>query len=171
MVLAGGLGVLVVIAFVGGVALGRQRDLGPGDRIAVVPVDRGAGLGVLVGRCADERVKAVEVRVADGMSLWRIESKKGGIDRRFVVGGEPPAFFATVTPLRALPPTQLEAVVTIDDTVDERRFDPSSLDDAAAPRAPCSRSDLGWAILLFAAGAAGVVVAYAVMVRRYLGTR
>jgi hypothetical protein len=172
MVVTGGVGVLVVVAFVFGVALGRDRSPDPGDRLAVVAIEETPGFAVLAARCEDERVRAVEVRVSDGETLWRIESERGTIDRRYVVGQEPPPFgFETVTPLRSVRGGVLEAIVTVDDVTDSERFDPAALDDAAAVRAPCDSSDLDLVTLLFAIGALGVVAAYAAMVWRWWGGR
>ena len=84
----GGIGVLVVLAFVGAVVFGRNTDVGPGERIAVVRSDAPAGFTILAGRCTDERVNVVEVRAQVGSPLWRIESDKGVIDRSFDVGAE-----------------------------------------------------------------------------------
>jgi hypothetical protein len=168
----GGIGVLVALAFVGAVVFGRNTAVGPGDRVAIVNVDGPTGFAVLAGRCQDERVMAVEVRVPDGATLWRIESAKGVIDRSFVVGEDPPPFgSATITPLQPIPPGILEAVITVDADTDTERFDPAHLERADAPEAPCGDADLGAVPLLFVAGAAGVVVAYGSMVRRYLKAR
>lgn len=168
----GGVGVLVVLAFVGAVALGRDTTLSPGDRVAIVPAEGPAGIAILAGRCEDERVRAVEVHVPDGPPLWRIESAKGVIARSFVVGAEPPPFgAATVTPLQPLPAGVLEAVLTVDDATDRERFDPAHLEAANAPEAPCGGADLGLVAVLFVAGAVGVFVAYGAMVRRYLAAR
>jgi hypothetical protein len=167
----GGVGVLVVLAFVGAVVFGRNTTVAPGDRVAVVRAEGPAGFAVLAGRCQDERVRAVEVRVPDGPSLWRIESAKGVINRAFVVGAEPPFGAVAVQALQALPPGVLEAELTVDDVVDRERFDPTRLDTADAPEAPCGDADLGLVPLLFVLGALGVVFAYAAMVRRYLQAR
>jgi peptidoglycan/xylan/chitin deacetylase (PgdA/CDA1 family) len=137
VLVTGGIGVLVVVAFVAAIALGRDSVPGPGDRLAVVHGEGPVGLAVLAARCPDERVKAVEVRVPDGAPLWRIVSDKGTIDRVFVIGAEPPPFFATQTSLQPFPPGELEAEVTIDDIVDRERFDPAAVEDGellAAPR-------------------------------------
>lgn len=169
VVVTGGIGVLLVIAFVAAVAFGREQPIAPGDRVAVVKAPGPAGFTILAGRCTDERVHAVEVRSPDGVSLWRVESAKGAIDRRFVVGQDPPPFeFATVTPLRPLPSGPLEAEVTVDKTVDHEVFDPAHIDKAAAVRAPCGDDDVGVVSLLFVVGALGVVAAYGAMVHRYL---
>ncbi|HEX4903831.1 MAG TPA: hypothetical protein VFU93_00160 [Acidimicrobiales bacterium] len=167
----GGIGVLVVLAFVGAVVFGRNTEVKPGDRIAVVRSESPAGFSILAGRCTDERVNAVEVRAPVGPTLWRIESKKGVINRAFSVGGEPPFGAATVTPLQPLPTGTLVAAIRVGDTEDVEQFDPAHLETADAPEAPCGGADLGLVPLLFVAGAAGVVVAYGGLVRRYLQAR
>ncbi|MEA3018724.1 MAG: hypothetical protein QOI47_248 [Actinomycetota bacterium] len=167
MVLTGGFGVLVVVAFVGAVALGRGDAMAPGDRVAMATTAHPIGLVVLVGRCPDERVRAVELRAPGGPPLWRITSARGGIDRHFAVGQDPPPFgFSTVTKLGALPPGPLEVEVTIDDVVDAEQFDPAHLDHEVAVRAPCGHG-LGAVPIVFALGALGVIVAYGSMVRRF----
>ena len=173
MVVTGGFGVLVVIAFVAAVALGRGTTMKPGDRIAVVPLKGSpAGFEILVGRCEDERVRAVEVRAPGGPPLWRIDSAKGGIDRSFIVGQDPPPFsYRTTTKLAALPPGPLEASVVVDDATDARTFDPAHLSTSGAVGAPCGHRDIGIVPLLFVVGGAGVVVAYGAMVRRFVRAR
>jgi len=162
--------VLVVLAFVAAIVFGRG-SVAAGDRIAVVKSDGPAGFTVLAGRCTDERVRAVEIHAPDGPPLWRIESTKGVINRSFAVGAEPPPFgMATVTPLQPLPLGMLEAVLTVDHVTDRERFDPAHLETADAPEAPCG-TDLGFVPLLFVFGAAGVVIAYGALVRRYLQSR
>lgn len=173
MVLTGGFGVLVAVAFVAAVAFGRNTTTEPGDRIAVVPL-RGspAGFEILVGRCEDERVRAVEVRAPGGSARWRIESVKGGISRSFIAGQDPPPFgFTTVTKLQPLPPGVLEAEVTVDASVDAKVFDPAHLDRSGAVGSPCGTRDLGVVPLAFAMGCLGVVVGYAAMVRRFVQSR
>ena len=172
VVVTGGIGVLVVIAFVAAVALSRGTSMSPGDRVAVVVDGRPAGITVLAGRCDDERVTAVELRSSEGVALWRIESAKGGIDRRYTVGQDPPPFgFVTVTPFRSLTAGRLRVEIAVDGVVDGESFDPAHLDRESAPRAPCGGDDVGVVSILFVIGALGVVAAYAVMVRRYLSAR
>lgn len=172
VVVTGGIGVLMVIAFVAAVAFGREQAVAPGDRVAVVKASGPAGFTILAGRCADERVKVVEVRSPDGVSLWRIESAKGAIDRRFVVGQEPPPFtFATVTPLQPFPSGPLEVEITIDEVIDGEVFDPGHLDEAEAVRAPCGDDDIAVVSIVFILGALGVVAAYGALVHRYLKAR
>jgi hypothetical protein len=173
MVLPGGIGVLVVVAFVAAVALGRDTTVKPGDRVAVIAArEAPRGLAILVGRCEDERVRDVELRVPGGPPLWEIRSVKGGIDRSYVPGEDPPPFgFETTTALQPFPPGPLEAVVTVDASVDSQRFDPTHLDETSSVGAPCGSRDIGLVPLLFALGGAGVVLAYGAMVRRFLLTR
>jgi hypothetical protein len=173
MVLTGGIGVLVVVAFVAAVAFGRGTTMKPGDRIAVVPLKRSpAGFEILVGRCEDERVRAVEVHAPGGPPLWRIESAKGGIDRSFIVGQDPPPFsYRTTTKLAKLPPGPLEASVTVDEDTDARPFDPAHLSTRGAVGAPCGSHDIGIVPWLFIVGGGGVAVAYGAMVRRFLVSR
>lgn len=168
VVVTGGIGVLVVIAFVAAVVLGRDSSPQAGDRVAVVRDD--GALEVLAARCEDERVRAVAVQDVDGRDLWRIESENGTIDRRFVVGDEPPPFFETVVPLDdALPPSGLlVAEVTVDDEVDARPFDPADIDDRDGLGLSCDGDGIGVVSVLFVAGAAGVCAAYGALVARYL---
>lgn len=171
VVVAGGIGVLVVLAFVAALALGGGSRSTPGERVALVSAEGGAE--VLAGRCRDQRVVAVEVR--DGPTVrWRIESVKGSIDRRYPVGGAPPLGFTTAVPLEGdLPP-----VVTVEATFDgpdgEERD--AALRPVSAPEdvtlgdvaPPCGGSvDLGATVILFAAAAALVVGGYAVMLTRF----
>jgi len=173
MVLTGGIGVLVVVAFVAAVAFGRDTTVKPGDRLAIVPlVGSPAGFEVLVGRCEDERVRAVEVRTPGGASLWRIESAKGGIDRSFIVGQDPPPFsFTTAIRLQPLPAGPLEATVTVDASTDARIFDPAHLSTSGSVGAPCKTRDIGIVPIVFGVGALGVVAAYGAMVRRFVVRR
>jgi hypothetical protein len=170
VVVTGGIGVLVVIAFVAGVVLGRGTRTEPGDRVGVAAVD--GELVVFAARCEDERVRAVEVRTPGGPALWRIESDKGTIDRRFVVGGEPPAFFLTTVRLESLPTGgTLEAEVTVDDVVDAKPFDLGALEESDGFGVSCDDRDLGVVPLLFVMGASGVVAAYGAMLARYVRSR
>jgi hypothetical protein len=172
MVLTGGIGVLVVVAFVGAVAFGRDTTVEPGDRVAVISTQEAPPrLAILVGRCSDERVRDVQVLAPDGSPLWEVRSAKGGIERSYVLGEDPPFGFETVVALRPLPPGRLQARVVVDESTDARSFDPAHLDDARAVGAPCGTRDIGVVPILFALGGLGVVVAYAAMVRRYLLTR
>lgn len=173
MVLTGGIGVLVVVIFVAAIAFGRGTTTKPGDRIAVVPLKGSpAGFEILVGRCEDERVRTVELHAPGGPPLWRIESTKGGIDRSFIVGQDPPPFsYRTTTRLSKLPPGPLEASVTVDEDSDTRPFDPAHLSTSGAVGAPCDQRDIGIVPLLFVLGGAGVVVAYGAMVRRFVSPR
>lgn len=169
VLLAGAVGVLVVVGFVAAVALGGEAQVRPGDRVELVSGEGPASLEVLAGRCEDERVTAVELRAPQGPTLWRIASSTGSITRRYVVGGDPPFDFTTTAPLQPLPEGPLEAVVEIDgETVDSETFVPPLAGEGSAA-GPCGRSqDLGGVVLLFAAGALLVVIAYAGMIRRWL---
>jgi hypothetical protein len=167
IIVTGGVGVLVVIAFVAGIVLGRTGEPEPGDRVGIGRDDQ--GLVVFAARCEDERVSAVEVRTPGGPPLWRIESEKGTIDRRFLVGGEPPAFFATAVALdEPLPAGALEAEVTVDDVVDARRFDPAALEEGESFGVSCDDSGLGLLPVVFVIGALAVIAAYVAMVSRYV---
>lgn len=125
MVAAGGVGVLVVIAFVAAVAFGgRSVPARPGERLAVGRQATGADLAVFVPRCRDERVTAVAVGERGGSTLWQITSRKGSIDERYVVGADgAPLGFTTDVPLEGpLPEGELVATVTVegDDEVTDR---------------------------------------------------
>jgi hypothetical protein len=174
--LVGGFGVLVVIAFVGAVALGGTSKHSPGEQVAVVRSDGPAGIAVLAGRCLDERVKAVEVDGADGDLLWRIESVKGSIERRYVVGARPPLGFHAVTALTARPAGRVRASVELEQgdtaTIDSRMVDVAALPtqgqllDGGAP-ACGGREGLGGTAVLFAIGAAFVLSGYVGMLLRF----
>jgi hypothetical protein len=200
MVAAGGVGVLVVIAFVAVLALGgRPTSPGPGERVAVGRVQPGGEPMVLVPRCRDDRVTSVEVAVAGGGALWRIASRKGSIDERYVVGGAPvPLGFEVEVPLEGTLPEQaaLVARVALDgedgDVADELAFVPAELPadgdgvrtaggDVAvgsfqaraisAADCPESRSELGVTTVVFGLAALGVVITYGLMVSRWWGGR
>jgi hypothetical protein len=188
MVAVGGVAVLVMVAFVAAVAMGgRSVPAAPGDRLAVA---RGGptGVEVLVQRCPDERVTGVEVVDADGALVWRIGSRKGSIDARFAVGGDPPTGFVTDVALEGLPDGPLEARVALGvGDGDAMGFDASSLpaegvrhrgvdldeDDfrrRALGAVDCGgdeggdRATVSW---LFAGGAVVVALAYLGMVQRW----
>ena len=172
MLVAGGLGVLVVVGFVAAVVFGGAARAQPGDRVAFVEV-RGRHV-VVAGRCEDERVTAVELRApGGGPVLWRIASAKGSITRRYVVGEEPlPVGFTTVAPLQPLPLGDLEVAVEIDGTLVDREVVSQPAPERAEVYAPCGRSQrLGAVSLLFVAGALLVVLAYAGMVQRWFQGR
>lgn len=192
MVAAGGVGVLVVVAFVAAIAFGaRTQPAAPGERVAVGRADADGTLAVFVPRCRGERVKVVEIAAADGSALWRIRSKKGSIDERYVVGiAEPPLGFETDVPLeRPLPGGDLTATVAVDgnhevrdqltfrtrdvpptevlhrgDVVDVASFHARAMSAASCPE---SRSDLGFTTVVFGLGALMVVGTYALMVSRW----
>ena len=192
MVAAGGVGVLVVIAFVAAVALGgRSSAAGPGERVAVGRADAAGTLAVFVPRCRDERVTSVEVGQAGGEPLWRIASRKGSIDERYVVGATtPPLGFEVEVPLEgALPPSTLEASVTLDgdgDVADGLTFDATSVPAGevlhrgeamalasfqaralAAADCPESRRDVTATTVVFGLGGLLVVASYGLMVSRW----
>lgn len=193
MVAAGGVGVLVVLAFVAAVALGgRTGPAEPGARVAVGRADASGALAVFVPRCPDERVTAVEVAGEGGQDLWRIASRKGSIDERYVVGAAPPLGFEVEVPLQApLPSSRLVASVTVDDEVsDATAFTFASVpegdvlhqDDAvdiasfqamalSAASCPGSGTDRRVTTVLFGSGAIVVVGAYGLMVSRWWRAR
>jgi hypothetical protein len=176
VVVAGGIGVLAVVAFVAALALGGVSRSNPGDRVAVVRADGPAAIAVLAGRCLEQRVTAVTVLGSDGSTLWRIESAKGSIERRYVVGAEPPPLgFREVTALAGRPTGRVRAEVTFDEndttTVDARVVDVGDVRgqghtlDEGAP-ACGGKEGPGGTTLLFAVGAAFVVAGYIGMLLR-----
>jgi hypothetical protein len=169
VVVTGGIGVLVVIAFVAAVVLGRAGTVDPDDRIGVLRREDGA-VEVLAGRCPDERTKRVEVRTAsDDVVLWRIDAERGTIDREFIVGAPPPPLFTESIPLAGeLPAGMLEAEVVIDDVVAMRTFTVDDLDVTDSVLVACDSGGLGLLPFVFVVGALGVVFAYAAMVLRFL---
>lgn len=171
MLVAGGLGVLVVVGFVAAVVFGGAARTQPGDRVALV--ENAGQLVVVAGRCEDERVTAVELGAPGGPTLWRIASQKGSITRRYVVGAEPlPVGFTTVAPLQPLPLGDLEVSVEIDGTIVDREVVAQPAPQTGEVLAPCGRSQrLGAVSILFVAGALLVVLAYAAMVQRWLQGR
>ncbi|MDP8953673.1 MAG: hypothetical protein M3N37_01905 [Actinomycetota bacterium] len=197
VVLSGGVGVLAVVVFVTALAFGTEvGDPPSGARLGVVAAAGPAGAAIAVPRCRAERVVRVEVRQVDGPTLWRVVSPKGSIDERYVVGsGDPPFGFVVDVPAPVpLPPGPLTAVVALAgepfDDVDEVTFDPAEVpasgvryrgrdvdmatfDAHAAAAADCQEPgrDLGLVTWAFVAAALGVVVSYAMMVRRYLRGR
>lgn len=192
MVAAGGVGVLVVIAFVAAVALGgRTTPARPGERVGVGRAGAEGTLAVLVPRCRDDRVTVVEVSAEGGPALWRITSRKGSIDERYEVGADAPLGFEVEVPLTPpLPEGPLVAMVAVDgeagDVTDRIAFRPRAVPpggvvtaggDAslgsfqgralAAARCPESRSDVGLTTVVFAMGGLLVVASYGVMVSRW----
>jgi hypothetical protein len=180
VVVAGGIGVLVVIAFVGAVAVGGTGRRAPGEQVAVVRSGGPAGIAVLAGRCLDQRVTAVQVDGADGTTLWRVASVKGSIERRYVVGAEPPLGFEDVTGLTGRPSGRVRASVELEQgdttTVDARVVDVANLPaqghtlDGGAP-ACGGREGPGGTALLFAVGAAFVLAGYVGMLVRFARSR
>lgn len=202
MVLSGGVGVVAVVVFVAAVALGAEMaDPPPGARLGLTAAEGPAALALLVPRCHSERVTSVEVRSSDDVVLWRIRSRKGSIDERYVVGAEdPPLGFVTEVSLNGPPPTgkapgeAVTAVVEVageaSDTTDQVRFRPAEVpqegvlhqgvvigpkrfEARAAAAADCQPGGrhLGLATWLFVTAAAAVVVTYVMMVVRYLTGR
>jgi hypothetical protein len=175
VVVAGGVGVLAIVAFVAVLLFGATSDPRPGDRVEAV---RSAdGVLVLAGRCAEQRVTEVAVTGGDGRALWRIRSAKGSIERRYPLGALPDGF-ATVTPLAAPPQGRVVVEVGFDRageaTTDARVVDvdrlPSALpnlDDAAPPCGSRRLRPGTSTALLFLAGAATVVAGYVGMVLRF----
>lgn len=178
---AGGIGVIVVLLFVAAVAVGGTARRTPGDRVDVLRSAAPAGVSVLAGRCREQRVTAVELRDDAGEVLWRIESARGSIDRRYPVGGEALGF-EEVVPLGSEPvEAPVTAVVTFsrpgeEPEQDQRRVDPSNRpfvrDELADAAPPCSDgSDLGFVAVVFAVGALVVVGGYGLMVGRWWSAR
>lgn len=183
VVAVSGLAVLVVVAFVTAVIFGSRPERSPGDRVAVARSGGPAGITVLAGRCTEQRVVDVRLSVPGGRTLWEIRSEHGSIDRRYLVGAEPPPLdFAEVTPLRGVPAGRALVEVTFArggraDETDEVVVDPGDIGEEppdlgdAAP--PCA-SDAGPGVVtsvLFALGALVVVAGYATMVVRRWGRR
>jgi hypothetical protein len=175
VVVVGGLGVLAVVAFVAAVAFGGTSSSRPGDRVAVVRAGGPAGIAVLAGRCLDQRVTAVTVIGSDGSTLWRVASRKGSIERRYLVGAEAPLGFTDVTGLTRRPTGRVRAEVTFEEgdttTVDARvvdvgdvRGEGQTLDEGAP--ACGGHEGPGGTALLFAIGAAFVVAGYVGMLLR-----
>lgn len=178
---AGGVGVLVVLAFVAFVAAGSRRTEVAGERVAVVEADEGAGVAVLAGRCADQRVLAVALSAPDGRVLWRAAAPKGSIERRWVVDGDLPVGATEEVPLSAPLPDRVTASVVLRHAGQGEIADARPVDLRELPEAPdlgsaapaCGRSaELGRGTsLLFVAGAGVVVLGYAVMVVRWVRGR
>jgi len=176
VVAAGGIGVLAVVAFVAALAFGGSSEPSPGERVRLVRADAPAGIAVLAGRCLDQRVTAVEVDDEDGRPLWRIESEKGSIERRYLVGAPAPFLFRDDIGLIARPRGRVRAAVTFADggetTTDAVTVDvdglPAEGGELERLPPPCGgRRDLGATTLLFAAAALVVVVGYGVMLARF----
>ena len=171
MLVACGLGVLVVVGFVTAVVFGGSARAQPGDRVALV--EQSGQIVVLAGRCEDERVTAVELAAPGGPTLWRITSEKGSITQRYVFGAEPlPVGFTTVAPPQPLPLGDLQVSVEIDGTLVDREVVSQPAPETAEVFAPCGRSQrLGAVSVLFVVGALMVVLAYAGMVQRWYQER
>lgn len=197
VLLSGGLGVFAVVVFVAALVFGVEvKNPPPGARLGITSAAGPVGVAVLVPRCRSERVSWVELRSAAGDTLWRIAARKGSIDERYVVGAETAPFGFTVEVPFAppLPGGPLSAVARLDgepfDSVDRVDFtpaeippegvlhlgdvvEPASFEARAVASADCQGpgGDLGLVNLLFVAAAAGVVVTYLMMVRRYFTSR
>ena len=169
MVITGALAVAVVVLFVSSVVFGTDSRSSEGDRVDVVTSDDAeSGYEVVVGRCDDERVSAIEVRDQRGASRWRIEAAKGSFERRFAIG-EPAFGFTESVPLAAegLPAGRVEVRAAVGDDVDARVVDLRSADGSPAVGASCGGRSVGGAVgWLFAMGALAVVASYGAMLLR-----
>lgn len=175
VVVAGGLGVLVVIAFVSLVGAGaRVREL-PGDKVGLFRGDGPAGVVVLTGRCTDQRVRSVELLDGDA-SRWRVSSRKGTITRRWVVGGELPTGAVEEVAFVGPAPARMVARVGFVEedgrvTVDEQQASLAGLEEEPPLRgaAPACASDVGGGPVswFFVVSGASVVAGYAVMLSRW----
>jgi hypothetical protein len=185
-------GVLVVVAFVTALTFGgRPQAAALGERVAVGRADAAGTLAVFVPRCRDERVEVVEIAEAGGVARWRIASRKGSIDERYVVGADAPLGFEVEVPLDApLPEGELTATVAVDGDGDEVRdraafrvgavpeedvlyrgqvVDIASFQARALSAAWCpeSRTEFGFTTVVFGLGALLVVGSYGLMVSRW----
>lgn len=176
VVAVGGIGVLAVLAFVVAVGLGGTTESTPGEKVRVVADGGPAGVAVLAGRCLDERVRSVALVDGAGDVVWRIESRKGSIERRYVVGAaQPPLGFEEVDALLEPPSGTVVARVTFatggEEVVDERAVDlegvppKGGLLGAGAPACGGDEGPGGLTVL-FAVAALVVVAGYGVMVAR-----
>lgn len=178
MLIAGAIGVVAVVGFVVVLTVGGTPSDTPGSRVRIARAASPAGFAVLAGRCRDQRVTSVEVAAAtpDGGTLWRIESRKGSIERRFLVGSAPPLGFADVVRLTTKPAGRVRAKVTFEHgdetTTDRRAVDTAALDEEgrtlASPAPSCGgHVGLGDAAPLFGVAAALVVAGYVMMLVRF----
>ena len=167
VVVTGALAVAVVVLFVTSVAFGAQSREEPGDRVGIAASeDAPSGYQVVVGRCEDERVRAIEVRDQRGSPLWRVESVKGSFERRFGVG-EAAFGFTEVVPLRGLPDGEVEVRVAVGDAVDGEVVDLRAVGDDVAVGASCGDESIGAVGWAFAFGALVVVASYGAMLLRF----
>lgn len=175
VVAAGGIGVLAVLAFVVAVGLGGTTESTPGEKVRVVADGGPAGVAVLAGRCLDERVRSVALIDGAGDVVWRIESRKGSIERRYVVGAAPPLGFEEGDALLEPPSGTVVARVTFttggEEVVDERAVDLEAVPPEGGllgDGAPACGGDEGpgGLTVLFAVAALVVVAGYGVMVAR-----
>jgi hypothetical protein len=168
--------VVAVIGFVLILSVGGTATDIPGSRVRIVrATDAPAGFAVLAGRCRDQRVTSVAVETDAGSPVWRIDSRKGSIERRYAVGAAPPLGFQDVTRLAARPTGRVRAKVTFDRegeaTTDQRAADTAALPDEGDTLerpAPGCGGDVGFgdAAPVFAVAAALVVAGYVVMLVR-----
>ncbi len=196
VLLSGGLGVVAVVAFVAALVFGVEaKNPPPGARLGLTSSAGPAGVALLVPRCRSERVTAVELRSKEA-TLWRIVSRKGSIDERYVVGADGPPFGFVVeqrfspplpdgrlTLLAALEGEPFDTTDQVDFSVDDipiegvahlgEVVDPAAFEARAAAAADCRGpgAHLGLVNGLFVVAAAGVVVAYVIMDGRYLRGR
>ena len=177
VVLVSGLGVAAVVGFVVILAMGGRTQVAPGEKVKVVDDPGRSGMAVLAGRCLDQRVTSVAIRNADGLVIWRVLSRKGSIERRYVVGGSPPFGFATDVALLGEPVGVVRAEVTFTqdglDTHDERSVDadqplPVEGNELKSLPPPCATNrGLHGTTLLFAVAAGFVVFGYVTMLVRF----
>ena len=176
VVAVGGIGVLVVVAFVVALSLGSSTRRAPGELVRVVVDDGPGGMAVLAGRCLDERVRSVTVSQPDGTVLWRIVSRKGSIDRRYPVGAGAPLGFEVEHPLAARPSGSVRAeVVFTEDREEHADARTVHVDDLPAegstlesgPPACGDDEGPGFTTVAFAVAAAFVLAGYGLMLLRF----
>lgn len=176
VVAIGGIGVLVVLAFVVALALGSSTRRAPGELVRVVADEGPGGIAVLAGRCLDERVRSVTVTDVGGAVLWRIVSRKGSIDRRYPVGAGAPLGFDVDQPLTGRPTGAVRAEVVFvrdgEEHTDARVVDvgdlPSHGDALASGPPACGEGrGAGFTTATFAVAAALVLAGYGLMLTRF----
>jgi hypothetical protein len=176
VLIAGAIGVIAVVGFVLVLTVGGTPSDAPGSRVRVVRADSPSGFAVLAGRCRDQRVTSVEVDTADGAPLWRIDSRKGSIERRYLVGAAPPLGFADTTRLAGRPAGTVRAKVSFErdgeTSTDTRLVDTGALPEEGGTLAGAAPScghhvGLGDAAPLFGVAAALVVAGYVMMLVRF----
>lgn len=195
--LAAGVGVAAVVAFVAALAVGgRPSAPRPGDRLGLTRAGAEGAVTVVAVRCPSERVTGVELRRPEGEVVWRIVSRKGSIDQRYPIGGDPPLGFRVDEPLDHPLPGGLLVV-----TAHFSREGPGGVTDRAVVEAvevpedgvlhrgavvrgerfeqrarmgidcPIDAEELDGITLAFAVAAGGVLVTYAVLVQRWWRSR